>query len=205
MSFSDEGSSGARGPAGDALYALDRIGDSDGAHSSLERRWLETLSRIAAAPAPSLEADEIPVLVARVGSERIGFPAGRLLGACVLDPVVPLPGARPFHLGLAARRGEILSVIDLAAWLGAGRAERPEGLCIIAAGPAGSLALRVGEIEDFRHLSPSRLEPAAAGASEGEQRATLGITADRVRLFDLDALLNHSDFRAPRAAHPERP
>ncbi|MFP4131805.1 MAG: chemotaxis protein CheW [Thiohalospira sp.] len=87
-------------------------------------------------------------------------------------PWTPLPGAAEWFIGLANRRGELLTLVDLGAWLLGEPAEADGGLLILRRG-ALATALRVDNVvgirafEEGQRREPAPLPGRAARFQEG--------------------------------------
>jgi chemotaxis signal transduction protein len=152
---------------------------------------LELLATRATALAMPLEehdeaalADQLEVLVFRVGDERLGMALGAIVAIVRASVVTPLPRAMaPVH-GVTAWRGRPLTVL----WLGAGRtiAEPGNRLIVLGDGRRAVLGLLVDGIDDTVVVKRSTLTPATGGARGA---LALGITDDALLVLDPDAML----------------
>ena len=135
-------------------------------------------------------ADQLEVLVFRVGDERLGMPLAAIVAIVRATSVTPLPRAvAPVH-GVTAWRGRPLTVL----WLGGVRtiAEPGNRLIVLGDGRRAALGLLVDGIEDTEVVKRSTLATAVGGA---RGRLALGITDDALLVLDPDAMLT--------AARPE--
>lgn len=135
-------------------------------------------------------ADQLEVLVFRVGDERLGLALGAIVAIVRASAVTPLPRAvAPVH-GVTAWRGRPLTVL----WLGSGRAiaQSDSRLIVMGDGRRAVLGLLVDGIDDTVVVKRSTLAPAAQGARGA---LALGITDDALLVLDADAMLT--------AARPE--
>lgn len=135
-------------------------------------------------------ADQLEVLVFRVGDERLGLALGAIVAIVRVSVVTPLPRAvAPVH-GVTAWRGRPLTVLSL----GGGRAiaEPGDRLIVLGDGRRAVVGLLVDGIDDTVVVKRSTLAPATAGARGA---FALGISGDALLVLDSDAMLN--------AARPE--
>ena len=135
-------------------------------------------------------ADQLEVLVFRVGEERLALALASIVAIVRVSAVTPLPRAvAPVH-GVTAWRGRPLTVL----WLGAGRAiaEPAHRLVVLGDGRRAVLGLLVDAIDDTVVVTRSTLLPATTGARGA---FALGISSDALLVLDPDAMLN--------AARPE--
>ena len=135
-------------------------------------------------------ADQMEVLVFRVGDERLGMALGAIVAIVRVSVVSPLPRAVAPVYGVTAWRGRPLTVL----WLGVGRtiAEQGSRLIVLGDGRRAVLGLLVDGIDDTVVVKRSTLAPATGGARGS---LALGITDDALLVLDPDAMLT--------AARPE--
>lgn len=168
------------------MTLLDRAG-----HATVLRRAFD--ASFAQPPPPS--ADDAPALAVHVAGEVLAVPLAGLCAVVTDHVVVPLPGGPPELLGIAAVRGELLSVHSLAALLGRTDPSRgPRTLLVVDRGAA--IALAVDRVEGQIRLPRAAL----ATPDGGTLRAAAGIDGARWLVVDLASVL-----RSLRAAGSERP
>ena len=159
------------------------------------RALLEQRARDLARPASSATAEYeissavgVHVLEIRLGDERIGVPLAQIVEVYRPPTLCAVPGARPPIAGVAAWRGRVLTVLDLAA-----RRESPVALGdsarVIALGTGraafGLFADDVEEVQvvnDTDLLAPDDPSPMRAGIVRG-------VTRDALVVLDSIALL----------------
>ena len=103
---------------------------------------------------------EIAVLGA--GAERFGVPARAVRAIAPLPTLTRLPGLPAWMLGIATFSGEILSVIDLGAWLEVERCGAPAFVAWIAT-LSGGLGLAVEAVHGFRAVHDDEIADATTG------------------------------------------
>lgn len=135
-------------------------------------------------------ADQLEVLVLRVGDERLAMALGSIVAIVRASVVTPLPRAVSPVYGVTAWRGRPLTVL----WLGGGRAivEPGSRMIVLGDGRRAVLGLLVDGIDETVVVKRSTLAPAAGGAHGA---FALGITDDALLVLDPDAMLT--------AARPE--
>lgn len=116
-----------------------------------------------------------------------------------LPVVTPLPHVPPWLLGAAALRGEIVSVVDLGAFLGLSEPKLVRGarLLICRAG-AMEAGLMVERVRDIRELPEAAIRPPAAALPGRAARFLAGVHAGDGRLtlvLDVPRLLHAPEFR----------
>jgi chemotaxis signal transduction protein len=109
-------------------------------------------------PAQVREADPEDLLAIEVAGHAYALRARELLGLYVDRSITTLPAAPPELLGLAAVRGELVAVYDLATLLGYGHVETPHYLAL-SRGPsiAFAFAKLTGHTRVAKHaIAPSQ-------------------------------------------------
>jgi chemotaxis signal transduction protein len=174
------------------LEGAARGGAEPRAGGEAARRTLEERARALAAPLPplpgagaGLEAEQ--VVVFRLRAERHALPLDAVVEIFRPGEVVPLPGAEAPVLGVAAWRGRVLTVLDLAAGGGASGELSPESRVIVVEAPRAPVGVLADAVEEVRPLSASELHPAAP-ASRAREGLARGVTADALLVLDADAL-----------------
>jgi len=173
-----------------------------------DRRCQEVLERrarrLATAPrSREQRAVDSTVAIVAIGGERFGFPVEGVRQLVPRPPVAPLPGLPRCLRGVAQVRGEIVSVVDTAAWWGIPATTL--GYLLILDGPAGAVGLLVDSVVDFRPIHADEL---VAGLADGAtSRPVRGMTRELVALVDLARLFDRPELSvgqgiAPRTTKP---
>ena len=139
----------------------------------------------------------------RIGSRRLASGFDEVLEIVPLPQATPVPGARPWMLGLANVRGNLLPVVDLKQFLEGERTILHEGQRMLLVRQAGGdVALLIDELFGQRSFNESQLDPDAAlasGLADGryshfiDQAYRLGEHIWGV--FSLDRLTRTPEFR----------
>lgn len=132
----------------------------------------------------TLAAPLLPGAVAPGPVERFGVPLSQVRTVVLPRPLSRVPRAPEPMLGIMNLRGRVVSVVDLAALLGAERSAAPGKVLLIDRGRT-ELGLAVGEVTGIVPLEPRLRAP------EGAPRFVTGIAQDRegtVTLLDALAL-----------------
>lgn len=116
------------------------------------------------APPPPPEPAATALLGVVLGEARYALRIAQVGGIHPAGAIVPLPHAHPAFRGLAAVRGRMVSVFDLAATLGHGQAATARWL-VLTAGPA-PIALAVATLGRHMRVAPAALAPGSADASD---------------------------------------
>jgi chemotaxis signal transduction protein len=121
-----------------------------------ELKLLRERARLLALPAPTLGVGDTQaeLLVFVRGEARYAIDVQFVRELLPLSEYATVPFAPPACLGLAAARGELLAVFDLAAFERAGPPSEPPGLMILCGDPARELALAVDEAIDLVAKGP---------------------------------------------------
>ena len=70
------------------------------------------------APVVSMEGEGVLHVIFELGGSAFAVPAASLAEVEPYEPPMPIPGVPDWLLGIESFRGEVLSITDLAAWLG---------------------------------------------------------------------------------------
>lgn len=187
--------------ASQARLEAERVADPLAIQAVLAQRGraLAARQRTAAVPGSTTTA-----LVVRAGPERHAVPAASLVGVLPFQRPTRVPRGRAELLGVVGVRGEVRSVISLAAVLGLDCEAQPAGgYLLLARAGAHVFALHVDDVERFRELGQHELAPLSAERSDAGARER-GATADGITLLDMRHVFAHPVFQGAheRAAPP---
>jgi twitching motility protein PilI len=167
---------------------------------------LERRARAAtASPLPAgSEASEWIGVAVRVGGEPYLFARDEVREVLGMPAVLTrVPGASPWIAGIANVRGQVLPVVDLRRFLGAGATPLTRSARIVAVNhrdvPAGLL---VDEVQGFRRFADSGFSgdaPATALASAPWLAGSFGQQGERVPVLSLRKLLEDPAFNGGAA------
>ena len=132
------------------------------------------------------------VVVVEAGHERYGLPVSRLREIAHKTRVTPLPGLPHFMPGVAAVRGELVSVVDLAELRGKGRTGDSAFLAIVEV-ERRVLALSFSELLQMRDVFEDELVD-GLGNGDRSRAFTRAVTSDGTSLLDLDQLLQSNSL-----------
>jgi purine-binding chemotaxis protein CheW len=145
-------------------------------------------------------ASSEPTTVDRAARRTLLFRAGDRTFGCGIDAVreiIPqrratrLPGAPPSVQGLINLRGTIVTVIDLALWLGGDRAGAADGSIVLVEHGPRLAGLAVDEVLDVQMIAPDDV-PGAIGDRNGAIRG-MGRLGDMVViLLDITSLVRQA-------------
>jgi purine-binding chemotaxis protein CheW len=143
--------------------------------------------RLAEVPPAAAAGRTLEVLVCRLGVEEYAVELRLLHGVYPATGLTPVPCTPPFVAGLVNLRGEILTVLDLAAAMGLTGSEKREVL--LAETQQVRVGLLVDEVLGVRRIALDSLDRALTGGD-----AARGIAEARTVLLDLEALLADKRF-----------
>ncbi len=90
----------------------------DPACDEIEQIWARRAAEMARVPPREPAGGQIEVLVVRLGTEHYAFDARLASDIRPRGRITPVPGVPDWVAGVTSRRGQILSVLDLARFLG---------------------------------------------------------------------------------------
>lgn len=127
------------------------------------------------------------IVLVEAGRERYGLSVSRLREIAHKTPITPLPGLPHFMPGVAAVRGELVSVVDLAELRGRGRTGDSAFLAIVEV-EQRIIALSFSELLQLRDVFEDELV-GGLGSGDLSQAFIRAVTNDGTSLLDLEQLL----------------
>jgi purine-binding chemotaxis protein CheW len=124
----------------------------------------------------------LEMVLLTLGGEQYALELTRLKAVLPAE-ISLLPLAPRTVAGMMNVRGEIVSVLDLAALLKFERNEKASSSVILTETRYGSIGLRIEGIPELYQARPSQLTPALSG-----RESVRGVFAGRVAWLDVDAL-----------------
>jgi purine-binding chemotaxis protein CheW len=118
-----------------------------------------------------------------------------------LDDVGPIgsiarvPGAPDVYLGVCARRGKIVGIVDLPRLFGANEASEPPRWLVVAAHPEVVCGVAADELHDIIQLEQSALGRVLPTFPRLVQKHALGVLEDRTLVLNLGDLLSDAALR----------
>lgn len=153
-----------------------------------ERILRERAERLAVAPATVERELVVQVAVVLVGDEQVGVPVRYLREIVRVPPITPLPGLPEGLIGVALVRGEILSVIDLAPWIGA-KPSTQRSCLVVLEGPSGPLGALADKSLGFRGVYADELTTDLGVSTSSERSCVSRRTRDLCAILDTGKLL----------------
>jgi purine-binding chemotaxis protein CheW len=163
--------------------------ERDSAADAVLKRRAEQLARL---PISADTGDEVEVLVCRLGHERYAVETRHLRAVQWVNGVTPVPSTPAFVIGIVSVRGEIVTLLDLAAmiglgtWAGDATGQYPVVLVGLAEQRCGLL---VDEVVGVERIKLDQLQPSLSG-----REFARGVGPQNTILLDLEALLASGRF-----------
>lgn len=155
--------------------------------SRRERVLRERAERLARVEAKDDRRLLFQAAVVQVGSELVGIPAAHLREIIRVPPLTPLPGLPEGIVGVVLVRGEILSVIELARWVGA-RGAVQRSCLVVLEGRGGLLGALADQSLGFRDVYADELASELVVATGGDEACVAHRTRDLCAILDVPKL-----------------
>lgn len=161
---------------------------------AVARVWARRATELARVPPQRQEGEHLDLLVFCLGSETYGFEA-RFASDIRPAPIITrVPRVPAYVTGVVHLRGRILSVLDLARFLGLADREsdrqQPPRHLLVAEQPGMELALLVDEVLAVQSVPSSHLQPAGDTLSSLPGEYVRGVVeGSALVVLDLPALL----------------
>jgi purine-binding chemotaxis protein CheW len=154
---------------------------------SLLRRRAEQLAKLPLSPDAG---DEVEVLACRLGDERYAVETRCLRAVQWVSGITLVPCTPSFVVGIVSVRGEIVTLLDLGAMIGAGAWEAVDPAPVLLLGlPGIRSGLVVDEVLGVEKLKLELLQPSLSG-----REFARGVGPQDTVLLDLEALLGSGRF-----------
>ncbi len=177
--------------------ALDET--STASPETLHRAWAQRAAQIARKAAEGDLGEQCQLVVVRLGQELYGLEVQYVFDVRPLERLTPIPRLPHWVLGVVNLRGQILSVVDLAGFLGLPHADKPaeSDYLVVIETPEMELALRVDEIFRVESLPANHIHDPAGMALNIRTQYVRGVAelqksdeiSDLMVILDLPALL----------------
>jgi purine-binding chemotaxis protein CheW len=149
--------------------------------------------RLASVPVDTQQGDQIEVIICRLGDERYAVETRVLRAVQWTGAATPVPSTPDYVLGLVSIRGEIITLLELAAMLGlptrsisSQTGTRPALLIGLSGVRAG---LVVDEVLGVDQMRLDTLQPALSG-----REFARGVAPGPIVLLDVESLLKSGRF-----------
>jgi purine-binding chemotaxis protein CheW len=132
-----------------------------------------------------------------LGEEHYGWPVGRVRAIARIGKITPVPSAPIYYRGVISLRGQVLSVMDLRAYLGLPtldrKADSGSDFMIVIDGAGLEIGVLASEVYDVVTISLDALAPASSAGLDAE--LVVGVTTDGLTLLDAETLLRRERSR----------
>jgi len=161
----------------------------DPAVEAVLKRRAQQLAKV---PASHDAGDEVEVLVCRLGTERYAIETRHLRAVQWAAGITPVPSTPGFVVGIVSVRGEIVTLLDLAAMIGlsawAGDTSVQSPVLLLGL-PGQRSGLVVDEVLGVERLKLDQLQPSLSG-----REFARGVGPQDTILLDLESLLGSGRF-----------
>lgn len=158
------------------------------------RAVLEARARALALPPEATDDGEVLQLVVfEIASERYAIESRFVIEVVRDSDVAVIPGAEPPLVGLTARRGDLLSVLDARPMLGLPAAGGTDSSRMVVLGEhRPSFGILVDSVLELREIPASAIRPLAGEARKGRE-LLLGTTSEAVLVLSaVDLIRAHT-------------
>lgn len=164
------------------------------------RQVLASRAEALARPSPATDATEhLSALVIDAGGERFAFPLESVERVLSRILVSPMPGFAHHWRGLAAVRGELVAVLDLAEPL----TDRSEPTTVVVlAGARSRVGITAGVAPELAQIRRGAVAPAPPGMHGVGAPAIVGVAPGPVALIDASRLIDAVTSSSPLAPRP---
>jgi purine-binding chemotaxis protein CheW len=160
----------------------------DASAEAVLRRRAEQLARLPLST--DSDTDSVEVLACRLGSERYAVETRCLRAVQWVSGVTPVPCTPSFVVGIVSVRGEIVTLLDLAAMISVGSWNAVDPAPVLLLGlPGMRSGLVVDEVLGVEKLALDVLQPSLSG-----REFVRGVGPRDMVVLDLEALLGSGRF-----------
>ncbi|MDI6796772.1 MAG: chemotaxis protein CheW [Desulfatibacillaceae bacterium] len=137
----------------------------------------------------------ISLLAFGLGQEQFAVPITCVKEIAPLEGLTRVPCTPGFILGVVNFRGRIVSLMDIAAFMGLETKVKPEHNFVVlvggndASGHELELCLAVSDLPVTRQVAPSRISPADTALSRSGAAFVRGVTDDMLVILDMEKML----------------
>ena len=138
--------------------------------------------------------EKTSVTVLSAGSEQFGIPTTTLSCIVKTPKLAAMPHLSPWIRGIAQVRGELVGVVDLAAWFGVPEKSTGAFMAVVE-GSSGKLGLLVDRVEGFREVGDSDIADSFGDVASTRGHPIHATTKDLTAILDMDKLFANPDLR----------
>ena len=140
---------------------------------------------------------EVELFRLRVGDASFAVESGLVQEVVRTPPITPLPGAPTFLVGVAAHRGDVVAIVDMARLLGRGETHLGDRSRMAVAKADGMVVgLLADEVLGLARVPARALQPPPLGAEDAEFVAGVVSGKEPMHLLDLRRALATARQRA---------
>lgn len=181
-----------------SIVTLERaIHEGDGNRDVGERILAERTARIAREPLRAERApDGISCLVVERCGRRYAIPLAGLQDVGLLGSIAHVPGIPDVYLGVTARRGRVIAIIDLPRLFGpvAEDCTAPRWIALTSS-PSSVCGVAADDLSDIVETSHDAMAAAMPGFPPLVQRHTIGVLEDGTVVIDVVGLAEDRALR----------
>ena len=174
------------------------IGDSDDADQSVSQRILtERTQRIAREPVRLEKSrDALSCLVFQRCARTYAVPLEGLNEVAPITSIAHVPGILPAYLGVTARRGRVVSVVDVPRLFGTSTPDAaPPKWLVTTSSTSVVCGVGADELNDVIDVDPAAMAKTMPTFPPLIQRHTLGVLENRTIILDFIGLLEDRALR----------
>ncbi len=164
---------------------------------TLPSPMLEALAHAAPVTSGPERVAEAELFRLRIGDTSFAVEAGLVQEVVRTPPVTPLPGAPAFLIGVAAHRGDVVAMVDLARLLVRGETQiSSRSRMAIARADGLVVALLADEVLGLVRVASASIQPPPLGTEDAEFISGIVVGKDPVHILDLRRALATARERA---------
>ena len=137
--------------------------------------------------------NELEIMEFTIGDELFGINVAKVREIMMVEPVKPMQKSNEYVEGIFKPRDKVLTVINLSAYLGLGKSEKPErDIYIIAGFNNNEYAFHVHTVVGIDRISCTQMrkpDPVIFGGKEGVATGIVEIDKKLITILDIEAII----------------
>ena len=137
--------------------------------------------------------NELEIMEFTIGDELFGINVAKVREIMMVEPVKPMQKSNEYVEGIFKPRDKVLTVINLSAYLGLGKSEKPErDIYIIAGFNNNEYAFHVHTVVGIDRISCTQMrkpDPVIFGGKEGVATGIVEIDKKLITILDFEAII----------------
>ena len=137
--------------------------------------------------------NELEIMEFTIGEELFGINVAKVREIMMIEPVKPMQKANQYVEGIFKPRDKVLTVINLASYLGLGQSDKPErDIYIIAGFNNSEYAFHVHTVVGIDRISCTQMrkpDPVIFGGREGVATGIVEIDKKLITILDFEAII----------------